>query len=144
MDKAIVSYFKFVDYKISNIEYKENSLFKDDGKGIEIDLNLSTNISITEDNKNAKIQLGASIFNKAEENNYPFFLHIDLEGYFEMESDSSQQELLNFCKINGTTALFPYLRAAVSDVTRLCNTKVLILPLINVYKLIQNEEEQLK
>lgn len=143
MDKNVVSKFNFINYKITKLNYIDNTEFCDENS-VEIEFDITTKIGISEDNKNAKIELSLIIFDEPEKNNYPFSIEIVMEGYFMMESNYeekvSKNELYRYCKINGTATLFPYLRAAVSDITRICNVTPLVLPLINIYNLVDRSK----
>lgn len=144
MEKDLISSFRFIDYKIENLNFKLNSKydgFKDRAEEIELDLSLSVKIELAEDNSDAKIRLHMDIFKDAEIKNYPYSILLDMVGYFEIEGDCLE-EALTFCKINGTAVMFPYMRAAVTDLTKISNSDSLTLPLINIQKLLEREEKK--
>lgn len=128
------SILKFNNYIVDEIRYKTNNEFKDSEEGTSIDINIVPKIDIKDNNLN--ITLITNIFNNAVENNYPFEMKIDITGYFSTEGDSPDKFLRNAIAI-----LYPYVRSIVSTYTASANITPLILPAINVNKLI---EDQLK
>ena len=76
------------------------------------------------------------IFKDAEKNNYPFEMTVSLTGKFECEGEEPEK----FSK-NAIAILYPYVRAIVSTYTANANVNALILPAINVNKLIEEDEK---
>lgn len=142
MDKQIESKFIFKYYNIDNIEFNLNHNYSGN-EDIELDVKFGTEISIKDKNE-AKVKLSVSIFDGHKEKDYPFRLSLDIVGYFiyEVKDEFTKEDLLNLCKINGTTALFPYMRSAVTDITKIANIDTLVLPLINIYNMIKKQESK--
>ncbi|HLV09553.1 MAG TPA: hypothetical protein VKY40_05045 [Halanaerobiales bacterium] len=44
------------------------------------------------------------------------------------------------CKYNGAAILFPFLRSAITDITKASNVTPLVLPLVNIQKYIDGVE----
>ncbi|WP_416358930.1 protein-export chaperone SecB [Caldicellulosiruptor danielii] len=82
------------------------------------------------------------MFGNAEENNFPFSLEISLTGYFRGSENIEREKFIELTKYNGTAILFPYLRSAVSDITKAANINPLILPVINVINFIKEQEKK--
>lgn len=143
MDKDIISTFKFLNYKMKKISYIQNEKFMQD-KPIQVTFDVDVQIGVDEQQNIANVILDAVVFDNAEENNYPFSANVIIEGLFKFEGELNNAEVINLCKINGTAALFPYLRASITDVTRIANEPPIVLPLINIYKLIDMKEKQMK
>lgn len=142
MDKQIASKFIFKNYNIDNIEFNINKNYSGDEE-INLDVKFGTEIKISETNTAAEVKLSVLIFEKCQENNYPFKLSLDVIGNFtyEIKDEEIQQEkILNMCKLNGTTALFPYMRSAITDITKIANIDPLVLPLINIYSMLKVAE----
>jgi preprotein translocase subunit SecB len=142
MDKQLVSKFTFNDYNVENIDFTLNNDYsaKD---SIDLDVRFQVEIKLAENNiKEAKVILTAFIFEECKANDYPFSLTLDIAGYFtyDRDSEATEEDVINVCKLNGTTALFPYLRSSISDITRVANVQPLILPLVNIYKLLEFQE----
>lgn len=129
------SVLKFNRYIVNEIRYKTNKEFKDSNEGTSVDINIIPKIDIKGNDMN--ITLITNIFNNALENNYPFEMQIDITGNFSTEGDS----LDKFVK-NAIAILYPYVRAIVSTYTASANISPLILPAINVNKLIEDQEKE--
>lgn len=142
MNKEIQSRFIFRDYKIDNIKFNLNSDYINQDS-IELDIKFGTEIKLINPNL-SQVKLSVLIFDKYQEENYPFILSLDVIGKFEYEfkdEDIDKEKIIKLCKINGTAALFPYMRSAISDITKIANVDPLVLPLINVYNMIKQSEE---
>lgn len=140
MDKNIIGTINFIGYKMRNINYLQNDSFVQH-ESIEVTFDVDVEVAIDKDNRIARVSLEARIFEDAEKNNYPFSINATIEGFFKLEDGLTDEDIIKLCKINGTAALFPYLRSAISDITRIANETPIILPLINIYKLIKIKEE---
>lgn len=142
MNKKIQSKFIFKDYKIDNINFNLNNDYS--GKeSINLDVKFGTEVKIIGTNI-AQVKLSVLIFDNFEEENYPFKLSLDVIGHFayEVKEEASREEIINLCKIHGTTALFPYMRSAITDITKIANIDTLVLPLINIYSMIKENENK--
>ena len=84
-----------------------------------------------------KINLILTIFDKAEENNYPFYMKTVLEGKFALEGDN-----IETFEINGIALLYPYIRSIISTYTANSNMPTLILPPINVANYYKNSKKK--
>ena len=80
------------------------------------------------------------VFKDYIEKGAPFNLQFTIDGYFEIEKGMTDEELAQFCKSSGVPILFPYIRSAVTDITKAANVDPLILPLINVRKIVEEPE----
>jgi preprotein translocase subunit SecB len=142
MKEVKATYFKFNNYVIDYINYKYNHKAKIEDKPVEVHFSLGTDVNIDKDNMKSAITLKCNIFENAEENNFPFSLEIALTGYFSASKDMDLETFTKLTRYNGTAILFPYLRSAVSDVTKAANVNPLILPVINIANLIKRQEEK--
>jgi len=140
MNSEVTSSFTFRTYHITNIEFNINHNFITTGK-IDINFNVNHEIKKNVEDETWSVKLHTLIFDKAEENNYPFTIKLSIEGIFSIESEEPlpDEEILKFCSINGTAALFPFLRSAVTDITKISNVPPLVLPLVNIYNLINQQ-----
>ena len=125
MSNEVKNKLAFVNYNVKEVILKENDKFQNLGEPIAIGFDLSHK-TITNKN-NMKIILKTEIFKNAEENNYPFYMSVTIEGNFKTEGDDIEK-----FEINGIALLFPYLRAIISTYTANSNMPTLILPPINV------------
>lgn len=133
----IKSTLRFIDYYVNKIEFYNNDGFDDDS--VEIDFNIEREIEYLEDENNTfLVTLNSKIFESAKENNYPFSMNISLTGIFEID-DSDAENVRDFAEINSIAILFPYLRSIVSTYTANANVAPLILPPINIVKMIRED-----
>jgi len=134
MDKQVLSSFQFKDYKINEFTFRRNDDFTYDEK-VDVNFKFDSEAKVDSDNKTAIVSLDITVCNPDEFEKYPFTMFVSISGLFEYESDEpiDSQTFLDKCKLYGTTALFPFVRSAVSDITRISNVPPMILPLINVY-----------
>lgn len=130
------SILKFNKYEVNEIYFAKNDEYSKPENGTPVDLKIRPNIEINENN--LKIVLNVNIFENAKELNQPFEMRVKLTGYF--QTDGCEPKLL---KSNAIAILYPYVRAIISTYTVNANITPLILPAINVNKLIesQNKEE---
>lgn len=141
MDKSIYSKFYFDNYKITNISFQLNNEFKPSGK-ITLNFDVERNISINDEENKANIELIFILWDKPERENYPFRIEINIVGTFSADDDMDRLQFEKMCKYNGTAILFPYLRSALTDITKISNFgPPVVLPSININNLLKQEEE---
>lgn len=140
MDKQVLSTFQFEDYKVNSISFKRNEAFTYDNP-IEVDFKFDSKVAVDNMNKTTVVTLDVTVCNPERFEKYPFTLFISLSGLFRYngEEDIENQEYISKFKLYGITALFPFLRSMVADITRLTNNVPVILPLINVYNYLDTE-----
>ncbi len=141
-DKDIKSSLKFNDYIVKNIIFKYNEGFN--GEAVKISFNITRKVLYkNEDNNSAEVTLFVDIFDDKFEDNQPFYMHIEITGYFEV--DDIQSEIgKHLIKYNSVAILFPYVRALITSYTANSNVPPLILPPINITKMIDEEESENK
>lgn len=143
MDKQLKSAFRFIDYKINNLQLELNENYNDDIGSIEDILSVSVgiNIGLNESHSQAMVKLDFALFQDTETDKYPYKINVEMIGYFEIEGNHTEQEVIKLCKINGTAIMFPYIRSAITDLTKISNVTPLILPTINIHKLIEAQDK---
>lgn len=131
------SILKFEKYIVNEVLFKANNNYKQTEDKISFDVKIEKKTEIIEKTK-MNIDLKVSIFKSEEVENYPCEMTIDLTGYFSVKSEEPKK-----LERNAIAILYPYVRAIVSTYTANANITPLILPAINVNKLIeaQNNEE---
>jgi|LGOV01.1.fsa_nt_gb preprotein translocase subunit SecB len=88
----------------------------------------------------ALVTLKTTIFENAEENNCPFTMMVVISGIFEFTNkESIRNELL---EQNAIAILFPYVRAIVSTYIANANIPPLILPTVNVVKMMEDDKNK--
>ena len=131
--KEYNSVLKFISYKVNEVTLKTNEEFVEEKEGTPISLSIKPTITIEE--KKMNIKLTVEIFKNAKEKNYPFEMIVETTGFFEAEDEKPEK----FVK-NAIAILYPYVRALVSTYTANANINPLILPAINVNKLIEDQK----
>jgi preprotein translocase subunit SecB len=81
------------------------------------------------------VSISVSIFNENLSVDSPFYLFISLTGEFQF-TDNADVDNEFMIDMNAVAILFPYLRSAVTNITSTANIPPLILPTINVSKLL--------
>ena len=135
--------FSFTEYLIkkSVLEVNENYI-PETNKKVKLDVNFSTNFNINEAMDQAIVILSCTLFKGFREENYPFYLFVEIVGNFTLAGDYSKIEIKQFCQINATAILFPYLRAYISQITAISSMPHILLPTINVMKLLDINIEE--
>lgn len=131
----IESVLKFNKYIVNNIIFKNNKDFEEH-KDLTIDLAIKHQVK--EDNGRMEVNLITSVFKNAKENNYPFEIEVDITGYFEIKD---KDDKIDF-KPNAIAILYPYVRAIISNYTVNANVFPVIIPAINVNKLIEEQSKK--
>ena len=129
------SVLRFEKYIVDKVYYKTNENCMNEVEEIDLPFDFETKTEY--ENNQMVIELGATIFQNAEENNYPFEMNLEMTGFFETENGESDKFIKNAIAI-----LYPYVRALISTYTANANINPLILPAINVNKLIENSEDK--
>lgn len=142
MDKYFKSVLTFQEYKIESVDFKLNPKYQPDGKRIKIKFDLDHDICVKKEEKLSigVIRLVIHIFNGALENNLPFELEVSIVGIF-TSSELDDTKFNKMLEVNGTAILFPFLRSTVADITKTANINNLLLPLINVHKFLEQNEQ---
>lgn len=126
------------NYYLSKIDYtySENT---DDEEGLKIGFNHEINYL---DDQKLEVIINSFISDSGLE------LEVSLNGYFRVKIDSEDgtdddpEIIKELCEKNTLSILFPYLRSAVSDISLKANIRPIILPTINIVKLIEDQKEK--
>lgn len=127
----------FKGYRVKKIDFTINDNLKDPIE-VKLDFNIKKEVNVDYDNNKAQIILTTLVFEEAEKKQYPFSLKVIVEGQFEFENCNKKQ-MEAFSNLNAVAILFPYIRAIITNITSAANVNPLILPSINIIKLIENE-----
>jgi len=141
MDK-IQAKIQLQKYIIEAIEYKISPGIEalNNDEQFNMDINISQNLHNDNENRIATLKLGCQIGNNNLDDNFPFFLKVELVGIFSYDTDLSEDQCTRMLNVNGTAILFPYLRSLISMITTLCSIPPVIIPTINIGKLISQNE----
>ena len=122
----------FKKYIVKDIMFEYNEEYTENTAKLDFDINQS--IEYIE--KNMIVTLAVNICNNSVENNYPFKMSVVVTGFFEIEKN---EENINY-EPNAIAILYPYVRALVTNYTANANIMPVVLPAINVNKLLGNEK----
>lgn len=136
MEQEYASILRFNKYIVNEINFKNNSSFINKNEKISISFNIAKDIK--KNDNNMEVKLTTQIFKDAEKNNYPFEMDVILTGYFTIENNEKDIDF----EPNAIAILYPYIRSIVSTYTASANVNSLILPVINVNKLIENTKNK--
>lgn len=129
------SILKFKKYEVNEIYFKRNMLYTPNEQRNPINLKIEPILEIKDNNMD--ITLEVIIYKNAVENNKPFEMKINITGYFIVEGNDPER-----FKANAIAIMYPYIRAIVSTYTASANVTPLILPAINVNKLIEEQNKK--
>lgn len=121
----------FNKYIVKEVLFEYNENFKE--KPIDIKFKINKNTSYDKDKM--IVDLETEIFEKNDK--YPFYMVVVVRGIFSIENND---ERINF-EPNAIAILYPYIRSIVSTYTSQANIMPLILPIINVNKLLEDKRE---
>lgn len=127
--KEIGGIIKFKNYVVDAVEFRNNPDFE--GKEATIQFEPSVDFDI--DGNDMLVVLTVDIFKDAIKHNYPFEMFIRVVGFFQTSSNDQIEEY----KTNAVAILFPYVRSIVSTYTASANVNPLILPTVNINKLLK-------
>ncbi|MFO7884249.1 MAG: protein-export chaperone SecB [Desulfobacteraceae bacterium] len=130
--------FKFVNFRVTQLNYTQNQAFKDNSVSKGIELSPDFNVTYKKNDSTLFVDLSISFENPKA----PFFLHVILSGLFELKYQPSDEELDKLAHINLAAILFPFLRQVVADMTTKAGFAPLLLPPINFSKAYQNTQKK--
>jgi preprotein translocase subunit SecB len=142
MDKPTKSILSFDNYIVKNISFEANSNFKPSEK-IPLEVEFFHDLDVDLSGNMAAVGLGCSIFKESKEN-HPFCLEIELVGFFKFETTLEPEQIEKLLRINATAILFPYLRSIVSSITANSGFQTLVLPIVNIHKVLEQQEREEK
>lgn len=133
-EEYVKSSLIFKDYIVNFVEFKTNEQFKDGS--LDVDFKIDRDIEYSSKDENIiYVSLNIKVFENPVENNYPFSINLSVTGIFEIQAENEEKKEY-FAKYNAVAILFPYARSLISNYTANANVPPLILPPINVLKLI--------
>ncbi|MBS5596765.1 protein-export chaperone SecB [Peptostreptococcus sp.] len=128
------SILEFKNYTVKSVEFKINEEYE--GDSVDIDFNIQAGYKFLNKSINEfSTLLKVIIFEDALNNNYPFTMKLEIEGFFKVNSDD-KNIIDDMITKNSISILFPYVRSLVSTYTANSNISTLILPPINVLKML--------
>lgn len=137
---AIGGKIKFIDYKVTKVQYELNPDFEWGEDAIDVKFDTEAMKSISEDGTQMIAALKIRIFDDKEAS-YPFRMIVQLEGLFQLEDEQVEEDIERYYA-NALSILYPYARAIVSNYTANANVEPLILPTVNIWKMINSQKEE--
>lgn len=114
-----------LEFRINEDEYEENSL------------DLDPKFALDSEERTAHIRFEFIV----EENQ--IYMSGALVGIFTYDETVDEELARELLVVNGVTILFPYLRAAISNVTNIANVPTITLPIVNVIDYLKEKYEQI-
>lgn len=130
--KEIKSELRFLNYVVDSVEFKNNPNFE----GEETQLEFKPSVEFDIEDNDLLVLLTVDVFSEAEKNNYPFEMTVSVVGYFKLMTDENVEKY----KANAVAVLFPFVRAIISTYTAAANINPLILPTVNINKMLEADE----
>lgn len=144
MDEFI-SFLVFEDYTIERCFFQINDNFNTDDE-VSVRPRFHVEHTHMDDNK-VSVSLTCIINEKdfSEGGDY-FYLEIKLKGDFIIDDQNDRlpegkEVIHDVINLNTVAILFPYLRSAVTNITSIANIEPLILPPINIHRLLGSNED---
>jgi len=130
----IRSGLQFYDYVVNKVEFYANE--HHDGSDVNLTFRLQREIKYLDHDHIMHVTLHAYVFEGAVENNYPFEINVSVTGFFKISPDLFEDKD-SLATTNAVAILFPYVRSLVTTFTGNANVNPLILPTVNVVKMIE-------
>lgn len=127
----------FDNYIVDKVYFQNNPKYE--GEETSLEFSVFPNITVSDDGENMVVELTVNIFDDAVKKNYPFEMSVTVIGFYSMHAQG--EDILKYKK-NAIAILYPYIRAIVSSYTANANVNPLLLPAINVNKLIEVQDER--
>lgn len=141
MYKESISKLRFENYFVKGLKFDINSEFESTDY-LELDIDFNQELELDYEQKKAIIVLECKLFENAIEKNYPFTLNVSLVGFFEFNSDLSEEQIINMLEVNGTAILFPYLRSIITTITSNIGIQPIILPTLNIVDMLRQKNNK--
>lgn len=121
----------FQRYEVESVNFQINDEYKEE----EVAIDIAGEAEISDSGNDMLVKLKLDIFRDAVKNKYPFEMSLVLKGFFTLNMD--EEGSIKEYQANALAILYPYARALVSSYTANANVTPLILPTINISKLLE-------
>ncbi len=129
--KEIKSVLRFEHYIVDYINFRNNPEFE----GEETTIDFVPKAEFNVEGNDLLVFLTIDVFRDAVKHNYPFEMTVSVVGYFTITNDENVEKY----KTNAVAVLFPYVRSIISTYTAAANVNPLILPTVNINKMLGEE-----
>lgn len=106
------------------------------------DLNFHIDINIDEQKKHSTVTLSAMLKIIGDDSKPQIEIEIEYIGLFSVNDDESNMDLDVFSEKNAPAIIFPYLREHIHDLTLKGGFGPIILPPINIYAALKEQEKK--
>ncbi len=119
---------RLADFRAENLQFSINHSFKPSSEQIPLSIQVNQRVRMSaKPEEPIFLNLNVTVFDNAEERNYPFTVKGSITGVFFVQAEGSDREAI--MKDHGMTLLLPYARAMISQLVSLANLPTpLILP----------------
>lgn len=133
MKKTASGVISFLRYEVERVNFQINSSYMKE----EVELEFEPEATFHVSGEDMLVTLTLHIFKNAKENDYPFEMDLVINGYFSLDIEVGKIE--DF-QANALAILYPYARSLVSSFTANANVTPLILPTININKMLSDSD----
>lgn len=137
MHKEDNVYLKMRNYNVDHINFKMNNNFNFSQEMIEIVPEFGRKIKQLDENL-----FEVSLKIVVPEKNVPFYLDIQIDGYFEISKKITTIERKILIEDNTVAILFPFLRSIVASVTSTGSLPPYVLPVMNIAEMFKLDKKQ--
>lgn len=131
--ESIDSSLQFKKYQVNTLQFKIEDIDREGIDEFPVTPRFLRQI-YNIDKDNIEVVLGCKIDSTPEEP-FPFSCEVVISGFFHIKEDCDNREVL--IQENAFAILFPYLRSTLSSLTLIANKEPLILPTLNIVKLLE-------
>ncbi|HAB48916.1 MAG TPA: hypothetical protein DCE17_00610 [Lactobacillus sp.] len=124
----------FQGYSIRDIKYHKSLKNLENTLSDKDMLEVSSEINVTPDMKQAKLQLKVLCHAPNAE------MNLELWGYFTLTTKLERNEITDYLGLNGVALLLPYARSIISIVSVLDGKDALLMPTVDVLGLLKSTE----
>ena len=122
----------FLRYEVESVHFQINGDYDEEEVFLEFEPEAEVMVSGSE----MLVKLTLNIFREAKKKGYPFEMELVLNGYFVIDNENDD---INSYQANAIAILYPYARALVTTFTANSNVSPLVLPTINVNKMLSDK-----
>lgn len=138
--------FQFKDYAITNIRFQVHDNDCQPSENVPLRVRLGVRIALPKDEDMVEaggVELSCFINDDEQSKTDTFFeMEVVMRGEFISNERLSCAEMRRYLQINGVAAMFPFLRAAVANISTSSNIPTVVLPMINVSSFMKSKEPQ--
>lgn len=135
MNNVSSGIISFERYEIIKTYFELNSNYQ--GEEIDIDLSINVNVKSNDVRNKMIVDIDVALFKDIKEKEHPFELTFTCRGYFSMDDGND----INSYETNAIAILYPYVRTFVSNFTASVNVTPLLLPTININKMVSDAKK---